>query len=274
MIIDVSQYNTIQNWSLVKENVDGVLIRCAFRGYGSGLITEDKKFISHVTGCIQNKIPFGLYFMSQAINLKEAAEEAEYIVSKAKQYGATLPLYIDSEDGDGTARVVRADGLLKSERTAICKMFCQTVKNHGYVAGVYANKSWFTSKLDVNQLLTFKIWCAQYNNTLTAKHRVDLWQYSSKGRVPGVLGDVDVSREVVTTACKNPYVEPITTVKNGTRGNGAKWVQWELNRRGYGLVVDGIFGAKSVAALKDFQKKSGLVVDGLCGIKSRGALKV
>lgn len=71
-----------------------------------------------------------------------------------------------------------------------------------------------------------------------------------------------------------PYKEPTTLVKSGTRGEPAKWVQWQLNRvMKSGLVVDGIFGNASVAALKNFQRSKGLTVDGLCGQATRNALK-
>ena len=71
-----------------------------------------------------------------------------------------------------------------------------------------------------------------------------------------------------------PYKEPTTLVKSGTRGEPAKWVQWQLNRvMNSGLVVDGIFGNASVAALKNFQRSKGLTVDGLCGQATRNALK-
>ena len=76
------------------------------------------------------------------------------------------------------------------------------------------------------------------------------------------------------TKKKCPYVEPTSNVKNGTRGNGAKWTQWHLNEVSKaGLVVDGIFGTKSVAALKNFQRSNGLVADGICGKLSRAKLK-
>lgn len=71
-----------------------------------------------------------------------------------------------------------------------------------------------------------------------------------------------------------PYKEPTTLVKYGTRGEPAKWVQWQLNRvMNSGLVVDGIFGNASVTALKNFQRDKGLTVDGLCGQATRNALK-
>lgn len=72
---------------------------------------------------------------------------------------------------------------------------------------------------------------------------------------------------------KNPYREPTTTIKFGTQGNVARWVQWELVRKGYKILVDGDFGNKSVIALKDFQFKNNLTVDGICGEKTRAYLK-
>lgn len=71
----------------------------------------------------------------------------------------------------------------------------------------------------------------------------------------------------------NPYPEPTVNIKNGSRGEGVKWVQYELNRRRYGLAVDGIAGDKTVAAIKDFQLKFGLTTDGIVGKKTRSALK-
>ena len=71
-----------------------------------------------------------------------------------------------------------------------------------------------------------------------------------------------------------PFAEPTVNVRWGSIGNAAKWVQWQLNRKGgYGLAVDGIFLSKSAAALKDFQRSHDLVVDGICGKNTRAALK-
>ena len=71
-----------------------------------------------------------------------------------------------------------------------------------------------------------------------------------------------------------PYKEPTTLVKYGTRGEPARWVQWRLNSAmNSDLVVDGIFGNASVAALKTFQRNKGLTADGLCGQATRNALK-
>ena len=71
----------------------------------------------------------------------------------------------------------------------------------------------------------------------------------------------------------NPYDEPVATIKRGMTGNGVRWLQYQLNLKGgYKLIIDGIMGAKTQAALMDFQNHHGLVIDGICGPASRMAL--
>ena len=198
-VIDLSKYNTVSDFGAVANSVDGVIIRAGYRGYGSGKVVQDAKFVEFAQACKEKGIPFGIYFMSQAITIAEAEEEAQFAATFADQYGATHPLFIDSEDGDGTAKVVRADGLSKEDRTAIVKAFCEKVVSCGKEAGVYASESWFKSNLDYEQLKQYKIWCAKYGTndgnaqTKPALEKVDMWQYTSKGTVSGVSDNVDLS---------------------------------------------------------------------------------
>ena len=89
------------------------------------------------------------------------------------------------------------------------------------------------------------------------------------------LEKYDIPSEIVDTAPKtgNPYREPLVNVKFNSRGNNVRWLQFELNRYGYRLVVDGIAGEKTITALKDFQAKHGLKPDGICGPLTRAALE-
>ena len=70
----------------------------------------------------------------------------------------------------------------------------------------------------------------------------------------------------------NPFVIPSSTLKQGMTGNGVKWLQWELNRRGYGLKVDGIFGPKTAEAVKDYQIRTNLEPDEIVGPATRTEL--
>ena len=70
----------------------------------------------------------------------------------------------------------------------------------------------------------------------------------------------------------NPYPEPTKNVRFNSKGNDVRWLQYELNRHGYKLLVDGVAGNLTIGAVMDFQKKRGLKLDGICGEKTRAAL--
>lgn len=64
-----------------------------------------------------------------------------------------------------------------------------------------------------------------------------------------------------------------TMVAYGSQGGSVKQLQSELNKRGYQLDEDGVFGKKTKAAVRDYQKKNGLtMVDGIAGDETWGSL--
>ena len=71
----------------------------------------------------------------------------------------------------------------------------------------------------------------------------------------------------------NPYKLTVSIIKKGSKGESVKWLQYELNKHGYKLSVDGDFGVKTEAAVKDFQKNHGLIVDGIAGKNTIAKLK-
>ena len=70
-----------------------------------------------------------------------------------------------------------------------------------------------------------------------------------------------------------PYPEPSALVRQGSSGDRARWVQWQLRKHGGDLAVDGSFGAESDRTLRAFQLAYGLEVDGICGSATRARLK-
>lgn len=254
--IDISKYNTIKDWAALAKTGYSIMIRIGYRGYGSGKIVLDPMAITFMKECKTRKIPFGLYFMSQAITENEGIEEATFAANYAKQYGAILPIAIDCEDGDGTAKVVRADGLTKEQRTRIAISFCDTVNRLGFVGAVYSSTSWYVNRLDVNKLLGYKLWVAQYATKCTAKHRVDAWQYTSYGSVDGISGRVDISENysfLPTVKKENPYPAPKRILKRTTpmmRGDDVKWLQFELGMPEKD--IDGIFGDDTNKRYKNY----------------------
>lgn len=82
-------------------------------------------------------------------------------------------------------------------------------------------------------------------------------------------------RESRKTGNDNPYEVPTKNLHYNSRGDSVRWLQVELNRRGYHLVVDGIWGDKTEEAVRAFQADHPpLAVDGIVGPATRAALGV
>ena len=195
--IDVSSWQEKIDWENVKkDNIHFAIIRAAIRGYTEGNIKKDKYFDDNLKGAKSVGIKVGVYFFSQAINETEAIEEADYIVKLVKPYKLDCPIIIDTEESSEPHNNGRADSLSRKKRTAIVKAFCEEVKNKGYTPMIYASKSWFINKLNMDELKGYRCWVAQWDTKeCTYNGEWDIWQYSATGSVAGIMGkcDMDVS---------------------------------------------------------------------------------
>ena len=189
MGIDVSKWNGSIDWNAVKNSgVSYVIIRCGYRGSTTGAMIEDPVFKSNIKGASAAGLKVGVYFFSQAVNEVEAVEEASMTIGLIKNYSISYPVFLDVEPSGG-----RADKIDRDTRTKVIKAYCETLRNSGYTAGVYANKTWLESYMNVGELGSYKIWLAQYNTAPTYAGRIDLWQYTSKGSVAGISGHTDLN---------------------------------------------------------------------------------
>lgn len=190
--IDVSKYQPSINWSSVKASgVSFVIIRCGYRGSSTGVLIQDPYFTSHMKGAKAAGLKVGVYFFTTAINEAEAIEEASMCAYLCSSYGINYPVFMDCESSPRPGY----NSIGAAERTRIIQAFCNTMKSAGYTPGVYANKTWLTEKMIASSLSGYKIWLAQYNAAgPTYNGRYDLWQYTSKGSVSGIPGNVDMNK--------------------------------------------------------------------------------
>lgn len=179
--IDISKYNVITDYKQMAKEVSNVIIRIGYRSYEKGLITEDPSFQKHIANCLGYGMNIGIYFYDQSINEQEAIEQAEWLLKKIKGYTIKLPVFIDSEysneDHNG-----RADNISASQRTKNIIAFCNTIKNAGYVAGVYSSDSFYKNSnwIDYSKLKNnYLIWCARYNTIPPTIDKYDIWQNGS-----------------------------------------------------------------------------------------------
>lgn len=70
---------------------------------------------------------------------------------------------------------------------------------------------------------------------------------------------------VVIKAEGNPYLLTSSLMKEGSIGESVGWLQYELCKHGYKVVIDKVFGKKTKLAVLLFQKDHNLQQDGIVG---------
>lgn len=187
--IDVSKWNGDIDWDKVKNaGVDFAIVRAGYRGSVTGSLVEDPYFRTNMQSAAASGVPVGVYFFTQAVNEVEAVEEASAVLKLISEYHLDYPIYIDTEGAGGNGR---ADGLDAETRTLVCEAFCRTISNAGYRAGVYASRNWLNNNLQTERLQQYETWLAEYRGVPLYQGYYQMWQYTSKGRIDGIEGNVD-----------------------------------------------------------------------------------
>lgn len=221
-VIDISQFNGAVDFSKLRD-IDGVIIRCGYRGYGkSAKLVEDKKLGENLNGAFEAGLKMGVYFVTQAIDEKEARTEAHFVLDLIKPIPLDLGIYIDSENCNNGKGRADYGKLTKAQRTAIINAFCETIEVYGYMAGVYASQSWFTSCFNIYDLKNYRKWVAKYSD-YAPSIEWDGWQFTSNGLLEGIGGHVDIStfKEEQTTdeTTENASLEGQTISKTTRKTN-------------------------------------------------------
>ena len=185
--IDVSQWQGNIDWQKVK----GAGVQFAMLRAGYGRNNLDTKFHRNAQGAAAAGIPVGLYWFSYALNVEIARKEAQYAVELAKKYKITWPIAYDLEYDTVSYAVKNGVTITKSLATQMAIAFCEEIKRLGYIPMVYTNLDYLNRYFDRSKL-PYDLWYAQYGSTASVSDK-EIWQYSSKGSVPGIAGNVDMN---------------------------------------------------------------------------------
>ena len=190
--IDVSRFQGKINWEKVKAaGIDFAIVRAGLRGTTEGKMLEDDFFKDNVEGCIKNGIKVGVYFYSQAVDEVEAMEEVQMILDLIEPYEITFPVVVDIESAESDT--ARTANLSTDSYEAVVKVFCDTVRNAGYIPMVYGNVKSFTLLMDAVDVDDYDTWIAYYGTPLYYPYHFNIWQFSSSGKIDGIDGDVDLN---------------------------------------------------------------------------------
>ena len=189
--IDVSQWQGDIDWQQVKSaGVEFALLRIGGRGTGQeGKLYIDDNAQKNYAGASSAGIKVGGYFFSQAISEEEAVEEARYLLELTEGWEFQMPIVFDWEYmDDARTSDITAQGIM-----AFAKAFCDEIAEAGHTPMVYFNYRMLSNGFDLEQMADYHFWLAHYDSEMDFPYRVDMWQYTASGSVPGISGNVDMN---------------------------------------------------------------------------------
>ena len=187
--IDVSEHQGRIDWNAVKASgIDFAILRVGF-GAPSWGGRVDYQFNRNISECERLGIPYGVYIYSYAFDNQQAADEASMVIDCLSGHNPRLPVYYDLED-----RTIIADGR-QSGIASRAQTFCNKISSAGYKPGIYANLNWFNNILTdpVFKSGSWDHWIAQYNSQCHYTGSYSFWQYTSRGKVSGISGNIDMN---------------------------------------------------------------------------------
>lgn len=284
--VDLSAYNTVDWAKVSRAEIDFAILKIIRKD-----LNPDKKFESNWNGCQKAGIPVqGVYNYSYATATSKAVRDAKKVLEVLK--GRKVMVWLDVEDD--------CQKNLGQTLIHIINAYADVIKSAGLEFGVYTGLSFYNTYIKPFGGANCPLWIARYganNGKMEVKYQPQVpgmvgWQYTSKGRVSGISGNVDMNvwyKEISdmkpqTSGKHNPYPEPTRVLYKKAvlmRGNDVKWLQTELIRHGclpeYNSKgksnVDGILGMDTSNAIYNFQRKVGITVDGKVGVVTRAYLK-
>lgn len=193
-IIDISRWNTVTNWNKIKASgVDLVIIK-ATQGHAltsSHHLFTDSKFHAHIQGAIAAGIPVGVYHFLTSSNDTEAIREANYFCEVISRYKDKIVFAACDAENYNNPHLLHLD---RVDLTCRINTFCNRVQQNGYRAIHYTNVDHIRNFINIDQI-PFPVWVASYGQTkpVVAGQKMIMWQYTDKGRVAGMSGNVDMN---------------------------------------------------------------------------------
>lgn len=181
--IDVSKHQGNVNFEKVKASgIDFVIIRA---GYGKDISQKDKYFEQNYKSAKAAGLKVGAYWYSYADTVDEVKQEAKVCIQAIKGKTFEYPIYFDLEESSQFAKG-------KSFCDSLVKTFCNTLEEAGYWAGLYISRSPLQTHISSSVAKRYALWIAEYNDKCNYSGDYGMWQYSSKGKVSGISGNVDM----------------------------------------------------------------------------------
>lgn len=223
--IDVSHYQGSIDWEKVA--ADGKTFAIMKAQYEAGSHRIDEYFEANYKGAGKYGLARGVYIFIGSVSIADPIADAQALVKKLNGRTLEYGIWIDLE-----AAAVKK--LSKAEITHLVHVYANIFEANGYFTGIYCNKDWYNNVLDSKKLAEdYEFWIARYpsndtgvynaTSSLSPKSYACAWQYSSKGSVSGISGnvDLDVDFDGVLTLTGDTGKKSIATIAKEVIAN--KW---------------------------------------------------
>lgn len=276
--VDVSSYNGLIDWRKVKKAGFDFAILKIIRKDGNKDTAFERNYETASNAGIAIQ---GVYNYSYATGIEKAKKDAKAVLNALN--GRRAMVWLDVED---ECQKNLGYGLI-----SIIKTYKAEIENAGLEFGIYTGLSFYNSYIKpYRKEISCPLWIARYgknNGTKDVKYQPQLegmvgWQYTSKGKVNGINGNVDLnvfySMKIEKPVVSNPYPAPERTLSAKKvagryvfRGEDVKHVQYSLMQQGYiqDKDIDGIYGNFTAEAVKRLQHAKGITEDGIVGVETR-----
>ncbi|GEO66603.1 GH25 family lysozyme [Levilactobacillus spicheri] len=184
-VADISQYQGNINWSKASKDLKYAIIRVQHGSKGDKGYMVDSARNTNANGAYKYGVPFGQYMFAQFTSVKDAQQEAKDFYKRSNAH--TKFFVLDEEQ--------RMSSATKSEQTYVNAWLKTMRKLTNKPLILYSGEYYATAhKLDFSKF--DGAWIAKYSSVKPSVPGVsaDLWQYTSKGRVSGISGNVDLNK--------------------------------------------------------------------------------
>ena len=204
--IDISKYQGNIAWKQVKDSgIDFAIIKAG--GSDDGFYT-DPTYEANYKNAKAVGMPVGAYYIvgPYCVSKEDGIADAKRFLKMLEGKTFEYPVYIDLELTSPTTKTGTTDAVIA---------FCKTMEAAGFFCGIYASDiSGFKDRLELSRLKTRALWVASYGSMPKYVSSYGIWQKSSTGRVPGIVGDVDLDEcyvdypAIIKSRGDNGYPKP------------------------------------------------------------------
>lgn len=168
-----------------KDNIDFVFIKIGQRGYGTGTLSVDERYADNIKNAKDAGLHVGVMFFSQAVNIQEAEEEAQFVIDTLGEQTIDYPVcfYMDYIENDKS----RIESLTGPEKTQIAQVFMDKIKSAGLKVILYGDKEWLLCGLNYTTVAYYDICLNEEADLPDFPYRFNMWKYATSD-VAGVSG--------------------------------------------------------------------------------------